>query len=170
MSPVETAGLTIFILILFSGIFFTVIGLPGTILIVFDVIVYALATGFAPIGFKVILILVAIAIVLELLDFWLGAAGAVRFALPWKGIWAALFGSLVGAILLTPFFLGLGTLVGIFLGGSAAVFAVKMVQRQKLKPAFRTGMGAMLGRTAGMAVKGLMSVVMAAIVLFNIYG
>lgn len=163
------AGLTVFILVLFLGILLTVLGLPGTILIVFDVMTYALATGFAQIGFTVILILVAMAIVAELLDFGLGMAGAIRFGSSRRGMWAALIGSLAGAILLTPFFLGLGTLIGIFLGGSAAVFVTEMLQRRKLKPAFRASIGAMLGRTAGIAVKGLLSVAMAAIALFHIY-
>lgn len=163
------AGLTVFILVLFLGIFLTVLGLPGTVLIVFDVMAYALATGFAQIGFKVILILVAMAIVAELLDFLLGMASAVRFGSSRGGMWAALIGSLAGAIILTPFFLGLGTLIGIFLGGGVAVFAAEMLQRRKLKPSFRAGLGAMLGRMAGVAVKGLLSVTMAAIALFQIY-
>ncbi len=69
MSPFEIAGLTVFILILFLGVFLTVFGLPGTVLILIDVVAYALLTGFAQIGFKVILILVAMAVVAELLDF-----------------------------------------------------------------------------------------------------
>lgn len=169
MSPIEIAGLTVFILALFLGIFLTVFGLPGTILIVFDVIAYALATGFAQIGFKVILILVAMAIVAELVDFGLGMAGAVRFGSSRGGMWAALIGSVAGAIILTPFFLGLGALIGIFLGGGMAVFAVEILQRRKLKPAFRASIGATLGRTAGIAVKGILSVAMAAIALFQIY-
>ncbi|PKN60413.1 MAG: hypothetical protein CVU53_03170 [Deltaproteobacteria bacterium HGW-Deltaproteobacteria-11] len=140
MFPLEMAGLTVFILVLFLGIFLTVLGLPGTVLIVFDVMAYALATGFAQIGFKVILILVAMAIAAELLDFLLGMASAARFGSSRGGMWAALIGSLAGAIILTPFFLGLGTLIGIFLGGGVAVFAAEMLQRRKLKPAFRAGL------------------------------
>jgi uncharacterized protein YqgC (DUF456 family) len=151
------------------GIFLTVIGLPGTVLIVMDVMAYALLTSFSQIGFKLILILVAMAVVAELVDFGLCMAITIRFGFSTGGMWAALIGSLAGAIILTPFFLGLGTLIGIFLGGSVAVFATEVLQRRKLKPAFRAGIGAMLGRTAGIAVKGLLSVVMAAITLFHIY-
>ena len=169
MSPFEIAGLTVFILILFLGVFLTVFGLPGTVLILIDVVAYALLTGFAQIGFKVILILVAMAIAAELLDFWLGMVGAVRFGASRWGMWAALFGSLAGAAILTPYFLGLGALIGIFLGGSAAVFVMEMLKRRKLKPAFRASVGAMLGRMAGIAVKGMLSIAMAAFTLFHIY-
>jgi hypothetical protein len=53
LSPFEIAGLTVFILVLFLGVFLTVFGLPGTVLILIDVVAYALLTGFAQIGFKV---------------------------------------------------------------------------------------------------------------------
>jgi uncharacterized protein YqgC (DUF456 family) len=169
LSPVETAGLTVFILVLFSGIFLSALGLPGTVLIVFDVMAYALATGFVQIGLKVILILVVMAIVAELLDFGLGMAGAVRLRASRLGIWAALIGSLAGAIILTPFSLGLGTLIGIFLGAGVVVFAAEMLKHRKQKPAFRAGIGAMLGSIAGIAVKGMLSIAMASITLFHIY-
>jgi len=130
---------------------------------------YALATGFVQIGLKVILILVVMAIVAELLDFGLGMAGAVRLRASHLGIWAALIGSLAGAIILTPFFLGLGTLIGIFLGAGVVVFAAEMLKHRKQKPAFRAGIGAMLGSIAGIAVKGTLSIAMAAFTLFHIY-
>ena len=50
MPPLELAGLTIFILLLFAGIYGAVIGLPGTILILGSVFFYALLTGFHTIG------------------------------------------------------------------------------------------------------------------------
>jgi uncharacterized protein len=169
LSPFEIAGLTIFILILFTGIFLTLFGFPGTVLILMDVIGYAILTGFSPIGFKLLLLLLLMAVVAELLDFGLGMAGAVRFGSSRRGMWAALIGSIAGVMLLTPFFLGLGTLVGIFLGGGVAVFIVEMIQRRKLKPAFRASIGAVLGRTTGIVVKGVFAVIMVAITLYHIY-
>ena len=156
-------------LVLFLGIFLTVFGLPGTVLILLDVVGYAFLTGFAQIGLKVILILLAMAIVAELLDLGLGMAGAVRFGSSRAGMWAALIGSIAGAVILTPFFLGLGVLLGIFLGGGAAVFITEILRRRKLKPAFRASIGAMLGRMTGIAVKGILSVAMVAVTLFHIY-
>ena len=156
-------------LVLFLGIFLTVFGLPGTVLILLDVVGYAFLTGFAQIGLKVILILLAMAIVAELLDLGLGMAGAVRFGSSRAGMWAALIGSIAGAVILPPFFLGLGVLLGIFLGGGAAVFITEILRRRKLKPAFRASIGAMLGRMTGIAVKGILSVAMVAVTLFHIY-
>jgi hypothetical protein len=166
---VETAGLTLFVLVLFLGVFLTIVGLPGTVLIVADALVYALATGFSPIGLKAILALAAIAAVAELLDIGLDMMGAVRFSLSVRGILAALFGSLTGAIVLTPFFWGPGALVGTAVGGVLAVFVTEMIRRRKLKAPFRPSMDVVLGRMAGMTAKGMAAVVMAAVSLFHIY-
>jgi hypothetical protein len=166
---VETAGLTVFVLVLFLGVSLTMAGLPGTVLILADVFVYALATGFSQIGLPAVLALAAIAVLAELLDVGLDMMGAVRFSLSVRGILAALFGSLAGAIMLTPFFLGPGALLGIAFGGGAAVFVMELFRRRRLKPPFRPPMGAVLGRMAGLAAKGMASVAMAAVSLFHIY-
>ena len=169
MSPLETAGLTVFILVLFAGIFVTVFGLPGTVIILADVFVYALVTGFDPIGFKVILALTVIAVVAEAADFSLGMIGAARYGASRKGVWAALIGSLAGAAVATPLFTGVGTLLGIFLGGFAGVFLVEYMEQRKLKPAFRASYGAVLGKVGGILIKGLLSVLMVMITLYHIY-
>lgn len=169
MPPLETAALTVFILVLFAGVFLTVFGLPGTVIILADVFLYALVTGFEPIGFKAILVLTVIAVVAEAADFGLGMIGAARYGASRKGVWAALIGSLAGAAIATPLLTGIGTVLGIFLGGFAGVFLVEFVEQRKLKPAFRAGYGAVLGRVGGILIKGLLSVLMAMIALYHIY-
>lgn len=163
------AGLTAFMLVLFLGVFITVFGLPGTVLILIDVLIYALLTGFVRVGFMTIFILALISIMAELIDFGVGMAGAVRFGSSRAGIWSAVFGGFAGAIILAPWFLGIGVLLGIFLGGGISVFVMEMLRRRKLKPAFRASIGAVLGRMTGITVKGLLAVMMVAITLHHIY-
>ena len=69
MSPFAIAGLTIFILILFLGIFSVIFGFPGTFIILIDVIMYAWITGFEKIGLKIIVILIVISLFAEAMDF-----------------------------------------------------------------------------------------------------
>ena len=52
MSSFAAAGFTVFILILFAGIFLNLFGLPGTVVIFFDVLLYAIFTGFDHVGLK----------------------------------------------------------------------------------------------------------------------
>jgi uncharacterized protein YqgC (DUF456 family) len=169
LTPVEIAGLTIFILVLFAGIFSTVLGIPGTIIILLDVILYALITGFGKIGVKIIVVLIVIAILAEGLDFVLGMSGAARMEITRKIVWVSALSSLAGAMILTPVFFGLGTVMGIFLGGFVCVLIFELLHQSKLKPALRADLGTFLARVAGTLVKGFCALVMIVITMSNIY-
>ena len=71
MSFFAEAGFTIFILILFAGIFLNLFGLPGTVVIFFDVLFYSIFTGFDRVGLKIILFLLISAITAETIDFFI---------------------------------------------------------------------------------------------------
>lgn len=170
MTPFEIVGLTIFILVLFAGIFSTAFGIPGTFIILTDVILYACITGFEKIGVKIIIILVVISFLAEAIDFALGISGmATRFVTSKRGIWISIISSFIGALVMTPILYGLGTVIGIFLGGFASVLIIELIRQSGLKPALRTGYGAILGRVAGTLVKGFCALVMITITMSNIY-
>jgi hypothetical protein len=169
LTPLEIAGLTIFIFILFFGLFITILGLPGTAVIVIDVVLYAVLTGFDKIGLKVILILLFISLLAEILDFALGMAGAAKYGSSSAGVWASAAGSIIGAALLAPLLFGLGAVLGFFFGGFTAVLIVELIRRNRLKPAFRAAWGALLGRFVGICAKGISALAMIIIALSNIY-
>ena len=169
MTPLETVGLTFFILVLLTGIFSTVFGIPGTVIILMDVVLYAFITGFERIGLKIVIILVVISILAEAIDFAFGMAGAARFRVSKQGIWIAVISSFIGAMVMTPVLFGLGTLIGIFLGGFCGVLIVEIIRQSMLKPALRAGYRAILGRAAGTIVKGFCAIIMTIISLSNIY-
>jgi uncharacterized protein YqgC (DUF456 family) len=169
LSPLEIAGLTIFIIVLFLGLFSIIFGLPGTVIIFIDVLLYAIITGFTKIGFKILIILVILMIIAEALEFLLGIAGAARFGASKKGAWASVIGSMIGAVIMTPIGMGLGTIVGVFIGGFIGTLMIELIRQQKMKPAWRAGFGAMLGRIAGIIAKGTLSIAMIVITLINIY-
>jgi uncharacterized protein YqgC (DUF456 family) len=169
VSPFEIAGLTIFILVLFTGIYSIALGIPGTIIILIDVILYSLITGFERIGIMIIILLIVISIVAEAMDFALGMSRAAHFGITKRGIVISVIGSILGAAVMTPFLLGLGTVIGIFLGGFAGILIVELIRQSKLKPARREGYGAILGRVAGTLVKGFCALAMIIITMTNIY-
>lgn len=169
MSPFEVAGLTIFILILFIGIFSIIFGFPGTVIILIDVVVYSLITGFKTIGWKILIVLIILSILAETIDFMLGSVGAKKFGSSKKGIIASLIGAIAGAILMTPFLMGLGAVIGAFLGGFAGTFLVELIEQKKLKPAVRAGYGTLIGRIAGIFAKSFFALVMIIIILSKIY-
>lgn len=169
MTPLEAGGLTLFILVMLFGIFSILFGLPGTVIILIDALIYGAITGFEEIGLKILVILLVLSVLAEVADFAVSAAGAVKFRVSKRGFWAFTIGGFIGAFLMTPFLLGLGMLIGSFLGGFIAMMAMELLARSKLKPTLRATYGAILGRMAGIFVKGLFAVIMVIITLTSIY-
>ena len=169
MPTIELAGLTIFILLLFAGVYLTIFGLPGTILILFDVFLYALFTGFGRIDIKAIVILAVMTIVAEALGFTLEMTSTYRFGPSLKGMLASLIGALLGALALTPALWGLGTLMGIFLGGFSGFLILELIRQGRIKPAFRASLGAIITTAAAIFTKGSFAVAMTVVTLSNIY-
>ena len=169
MSPLEVIGLSIFIVVLVLGLLSIVFGLPGTVIIAADVIIYAAVTGFSTIGWKLVLLIVFLAVLAETLEFFIGLSLAFQFGISARGFWASLAGSIIGAALLTPFFFGFGAIAGAFLGGLAGVATVEIIRQRRMKAAFRASFGMMLGRIANMCLKGALAFVMVIMALSAVY-
>ena len=161
--------MTIFVVILLVGIFSIIFGFPGTFLILGDVVAYSWITGFEKIGLKIIVVLVFISLLAETIDFLLGIAGARRYGSSKKSVVLSIIGGIIGAIMMAPVLLGLGAIIGVFLGGFAGAFLGEYLEQKKLKSAVRAGYGALIGRIAGILVKGSLAIVMAVIAMSAIY-
>ncbi|MCX5848274.1 MAG: DUF456 family protein [Deltaproteobacteria bacterium] len=168
MSAFAGAGLVIFILILFAGIFLNLFGLPGTVVIFFDVLFYAIFTGFDHIGLKIILFLLLSAIIAETIDFFLVMSGT-QPVVSKMSFGAAASGAIGGAFLLAPFFWGPGIWVGFFLGGLAGILIMEILRQYKLKAPYRTLNRVIFTIIGKNAVKGFISLCMIAFSLSNIY-
>ncbi len=169
MPLLEAAGFTVFVVILLVGVFSIIFGFPGTFLILGDVVVYALATGFEKIGCKIIIALVCISLLAEATDFFTGVVGARRYGSSKSGVVLSIIGGIVGAILMIPILMGLGAIIGAFLGGFAGAFLGEYLEQRKFKPAIRAGYGAFIGRLAGVFLKGSLAIVMVVITMSAIY-
>lgn len=169
MSSFASAGFVIFIGILFIGIYLSLFGLPGTIIIFLNVLCYALFTGFAQVGWKVLLLLLIFAIIAETLDFWAGVTHSPKIPVVKKTLWGAAIGAAAGVIILTPLLWGLGIWGGFFLGGLTGLLIMEWFRQTGLKgPHQITGRAflAMIGRKA---VKGILTLLMIFVSLSNIY-
>jgi len=168
LSAFAAAGVTVFILILFLGIFLNLFGLPGTIVIFFDVLLYAIFTGFDPVGLKIILFLLISTVIAETIDFYV-MTGMYQPMISTKSSVASITGAVIGAFLLTPFLGGPGIWGGFFLGGLAGVLTIEFIRQSKLKAPFRTPGSAILAMIGGKMVKGFIALFMIAFSLSNIY-
>jgi len=163
------AGFSIFILILFAGIFLNLFGLPGTVVIFFDVLFYAIFTGFDHVGLKIILFLLIFTIIAETIDLFFVIGGASRPIASKKSLGAAALGALFGIFLLTPIWGGPGIWIGFFLGGLAGTLTMEFIHQSKLKAPFRMPGRTVFAMIGGKMFKGLITLSMIAFSLSNIY-
>ena len=169
MSPWEIGGLTLFILVLLFGTFSILFGFPGTVIIFIDAVLFGAITGFERIGLKILIALLILSALAEVTDFAVGMAGALKLGASRKGLGAFLAGGLIGALLLSPVLFGLGLIVGTFVGGFIAMLTLELVTRRRLKPTLREVWGTILGRSAGICVKGFIALIMVIVTLTSIY-
>lgn len=174
----ETFGLIIFYSVMLIGLVLVVFGLPGTVVLWLDALIYGWLTHFQSVSGKLILGLLALTVVAEVADNLLTAAGARRHGTSKQGITASIIGGIVGAVLgsnLIPFLglLGLaagpvgailltiiGPLAGAFAGSFLSVYWVEQRRGADKQTARRAGYGAVVGRAGGMILKLTLAVVM----------
>ncbi len=164
-----TIGVIIFLLILVFGLLSIVFGLPGTIIIFLATLIYGLITSFDKINLKLILILLALTILAEVIEFVVGVVGAKRFGSSKQAIVFSIVGGIVGAIIGLPLPLGIGSVLGAFIGAFLGAFISEFLSYRDLRRASRVGFGTFLGRVLGMASKGTLTLIMIIIILFAIF-
>jgi uncharacterized protein len=169
LSAFAGVGFTVFILILFIGIYLSVLGLPGTVIIFVDILTYAAVTGFDQIGFKIILFLLVFSLIAEALDFLMGVAGALRPAPSKKMFLVSAAVGLAGSFILTPFFWALGTFGGFFLGCFAGMITMESLRQSKLQSPFKASNRAVFTMLGGKMIKGFITLAMIAVSLSHIY-
>lgn len=169
MSSLAFPGFVLFILLLFVGIYLCLFGLPGTGLIYVSVLAYAFLTDFAQIGWKALLLLLAVAIFAEAMDVWIESGSVHKAPITRQSLWGAFLGGGVGMIILTPFLGGPGIWMGFFLGAMSGLLLMEQVRQANLKiPRQATGR-ALLGMVGQKILKGFLAIVMIFIALACIY-
>lgn len=166
MTALAVTGLTMFILVLFFGMFSILSGLPGTLIIFGAAVVYSAVTGFTVLGLKVLGVLAIITVLSESLDVLFIMNGARGPGFSKSALFASTFGGLAGAAALTPFFLGPGAVTGILLGGTAANLTVEIFRQKNQKSLTYKNI---FGSAARTLIKGVCGIIMVLIVLSEIY-
>jgi len=169
VSPFETLGFTVFILVLFLGVYAIIYGFPGTVIIFIDALVFSAATGFSIIEWKHLVCIALIVLSVETADALIGLSNTKRPAVSRAGIVASGAGAAIGAVVLTPLLLAPGTFLGMFLGGLAGLFVMQRIEQHTLKPVFREPTKAMLVRIAATCGKGTAAMAMAVFMLARLY-
>ena len=140
-------------------------GLPGTVIILGAILIYAIATHFnAGIGIPFFIVLCIMTLLAETADNWLSAIGARRYGASTGSIWLSFVGGIGGAVFIGgPLAIPLGPLgpiAGGFIGTFAIVVAYELYLRKNWKEALKAGWGTLAGRMAGIILKVVIAAAM----------
>ncbi|HEX7243156.1 MAG TPA: DUF456 domain-containing protein [Longimicrobiaceae bacterium] len=149
-----------------AGILLIPFGLPGIWLQLVSLGAYAWFTGFATVGWVPLVAVLALALVAEAVEFWVGGRFAERYGGGKRAAWGAILGGIAGALVGLPLPV-IGSVIGSFLGSFAGAALFELAGRREggMSPALRSGWGAFLGRLAATAVKSGIAVGVAVLAL-----
>src|SRR5258706_183552 len=114
----------------FTGLFLTILGLPGLWLMVATLVGYAWLTTMGHyVGWTSLIAVLALALIAEVLEFYVGSAGAKKAGASRRGMLGALVGALIGGFVFTIPVPILGTIFGVCVGAflGAALVAMGIV-------------------------------------------
>lgn len=169
MIVLEILGHALFWTVMVVSVLVIPLGVPGTFVIVANSLVYAWLTGFAELTWGTVGLLLLIALVVEGLEFFIGAAAAGKYGGSRKAMVGAVLGGFVGAIWATPIVPLLGTLIGAFAGAFAGAALFEYFHSKDLDKSLRVGFGAFLGAVGGKLTKIAAATAMVVMVGFSVY-
>ncbi len=152
-------------LLLLAASLLVYLGLGGNFVVVGLALLHALATGFDPIGWRLLLLLLGLAALGELLEFLIGTFWIARKGATRRGVAGAFVGGLAGAVLGAPLLPIVGAVLGSFVGAFAGAVLGEYLRLRTVPPSLRIGGWAFVGKLAAMMTKHAVGLVMVGLVL-----
>ncbi len=161
----QWAGYVLWSLLLVAASLFVYLGLGGNFLIIGLALIHALVTGFDPIGWPLLGILLGLALVGEFLEFLVGTFFAARKGSSRSGVVGAFLGGLLGTVVGNSLYPILGAVVGGFVGAFFGAVTGEYRNQQNLEPSLRIGALAFAGRFLAIIIKHLIGLTMVFLIL-----
>ena len=161
MMLLSVIGWFLFGLAIAGGLVLNFVGLFGNWVILAAMGSVWIFTGFRHFEWWGMAGLLGLALLGEGLEMAAASYGAGRFGGSRGAMVAALVGCLVGAVVGTPWFPLVGTLAGACLGAFVAAATYEyLIERRQPDAALRVGVGAAVGKAAGIVAKSLVGIAM----------
>ncbi|HWR39905.1 MAG TPA: DUF456 domain-containing protein [Patescibacteria group bacterium] len=155
--------------VLTVGLFLTVIGLPGNLLILVTALILGWQEEFAHLTQPFLWTLAGIWLGGEFLDFAAGIRGAKKEQGSWLTTVAAMIAAVAGGVLGTGVMPLLGTVLGALLGGLLAGYGVEYGLTGDAMRARRVAWGVFKGQLLGMVVKVAAGIGMVLMVVYRLW-
>jgi uncharacterized protein YqgC (DUF456 family) len=141
------------------------VGLGGTLVILGLATLHAVITGFDPIGWRLLAILLGLLLLGEAIDFILSNFYAVGRGASAPGAVGAYIGGFAGALALAGLLPIIGAVIGSFLGAFAGGVLGEWWRQRRVEPSLRIGTHAFFGRVLAMLAKHAVGLVMVFLIL-----
>ena len=152
-------------LLLVLASLFVYLGLGGNFIIIGLALIHALVTGFDPISWQLLLVLLGIALVGEGVEFVVGTFYPAKQGATRAGVVGAFIGGLLGAAVGNSLVPVIGAVLGSFAGAFGGAVLGEYQRNQSLEPSLRIGTHAFVGRLLAILVKHALGLVMVFLVL-----
>ncbi len=131
----------------------TWIGVPGTFIMSICVLVCGWITGFEAITPTHVIVIFAISIVLEVVEFFMGGLAARYFGAGRRSALFAILGGIAGTIIGVSILVPIGALVGLFAGSYLGAYLGEKLSGKTDADAARAALGAVLGNVVSKTLK-----------------
>jgi uncharacterized protein YqgC (DUF456 family) len=161
----DLAGVLLLLVACLAGLVLIPFGLPGLWVMILGIVGYGWLTDFRTVSLGLLVLVIALAVVGEVIEAWLGFQFAKRYGGSSPAGWGALLGGLVGAVVGVPVPL-VGSVIGGFVGAFVGAALFEYSRARRTGAAAGAGWGAVLGRAAAAAAKMALGIVIAVSALF----
>jgi uncharacterized protein len=144
---------------------FVYLGLGGNFIILAMAAIHGLVTGFDPLTWKFLLLLLGMVLLGELIEFVVGTFYVAKKGASKAGVIGAFAGGLFFASVGNQVFPILGAVVGSFLGAFSGAVAGEYWREKNLEPSLRIGAHAFMGRMVAILIKHFIAIVMIFMIL-----
>jgi uncharacterized protein len=169
MTPITALGpwlgYSLWALLLLATSLLVYLGLGGTFVLVGLALVHAVVTGFDPIGWPLLLLLLGIALLGELVEFLLGTFYVLRKGAGGGAAVGGFIGGLAGGAAGHAMVPIVGAVFGSFLGGFVGAVLGELRRQRRFEPSLRAGTHAFIGRVLAILVKHAFALVMVFLIL-----
>lgn len=144
---------TLLYVLLTISLALTPLGLGGNFVMVGLMVLYALLVGFGEIGLWFLLLLLALAILGEIVEALLGLIYVAKKGATRYGVLGSFLGGIGGAILGSSWLPLVGTLIGGFVGAFVGAVAGEWIAYRRIEEALPTGFAAFVGKVLASTAK-----------------
>jgi uncharacterized protein YqgC (DUF456 family) len=157
-----------FVVSVLGGVFMTIMGLPGNILILLTGLLYGYYDHFENVDYAILVITFGIFIIGEIVEFISGLIGAKKEKASKRAMIATSIGTVVGGLWGTAIVPVIGLILGALVGAFAVAALAEYSKTQDIEQAKRVAKSVVKGQIIGILIKAISAVSMAIILIYQL--